>query len=61
MAFRLMDALKVRLCPAQPDIHQAECTTREETASAPQLSWHDNLAGVAGHIAAESPDSAVLA
>ena len=56
-----MDAPKVRLCPAQADIHQAECTTREETASAPQLSWHDNLAGVAGHIAAETPDSAVLA
>ena len=62
MAFRLMDAPKVRLCPAQADIHQAErITPGEETVSAPQLGWHDNLAGVAGYIAAETPDSAMLA
>jgi hypothetical protein len=29
MTFRLMDAPKVRLCPAQAYIHQAERTTRE--------------------------------
>jgi hypothetical protein len=39
MAFRLMDAPKVRLCPDQAYIHQAErIILGKETASAPQLS-----------------------
>jgi hypothetical protein len=54
MTFRLMDVPKVRLCPAQADIHQAERTMREAGVADRSLcrdTGRDGRASLAWHFA----------